>query len=93
MATKPFVFPACPVNQGPVHVSEYRIQGRFIKSAKVVDPTTDHRIEHTRNVFNGPVRFQMNPPVPDLIAHGLGGLIAGPGSEVDEKLTKMTAHF
>ena len=86
MATKPLVFPACPVDQGTVHVSEYRIQGRFIKPTIVVDPATDHRIEHARNVLNGLARFQMNPPVPYPIAHGLGGLIAGTGSEVDEKL-------
>jgi hypothetical protein len=87
MTTKPLVFPACPVDQSTVHVSEYRIQGRFIKPTKVVDPSTDHRIEHARKVFNGLVRFQMNPPISYLIAHGLGSLIAGPGSEVDEKLT------
>ena len=86
MATQPFVIPACPMDQGTIQMLEYRIQCRFVKASVVVYPSPDDRVEHSRQIIDRPVRFQMDSPVSYLVAHGLCSFVADTGCEVDEKL-------
>src|SRR5208337_3809682 len=62
------------------------IHRRFVKASIVVDPPSQNRIEHSGNVQKIFIRLQLQIPVSDRLPHGLAGLIANTGSEVDEEL-------
>ena len=53
----------------------------------IVDPPSEDRIEHPRDVLQRLIRFKMNSPVPDNLPHGLTGLIADPRGKIDEVLS------
>jgi hypothetical protein len=66
---------------------QHRIQRGFIKAPIIVDPSTDYRIEHPRQIFQSQIRLQMHPPASNALPHGLGGFVAHTWSEIYEKLT------
>ena len=67
-------------------MSHDRIDRRLVKAPVVVDPTSQNRIEHSGYVQKFFIRLQLKTPLPDGLSHGLAGLVADTGSEVDEEL-------
>ena len=69
-------------------MAQHWIQCRLVKAPVVVDPTSQHRIKHARNIFQRLIRFQLQPPLSNSLPHGLAGLVANPRCEVYEELAK-----
>src|SRR5713226_5030091 len=86
MPAKAFVFPHGPANQKLVEMAKDRVQRGPIEAAVVLNPTTEDRIPHARQVVNGFVAPQGQPPAPHLLAHLSHRVRAHRRGEVDEEL-------
>ncbi len=89
MPSKPFVFPHGPPHEEAIEVSEDRVQGRFIEAPVVLNPAAKNRIPHARQVINGFVTPQIDPPVPHFLPHPLCRVIADRWCEADEVLAPL----
>jgi len=81
------VFPHRPPRQYSVEVLEGWVHCRFVVAFKIVYPTPDNRIEHTRQVFQTLVATPVQAPLPHGVAHRFRRLIADCRAEVDKKLS------
>src|SRR6266849_6718851 len=86
MPAKAFVLPHGPADQKAVEMTEDRVQRGPIEAPVVLNPTTEDRIPHARQVVNGFVAPQGQPPAPHLLAHLGHRVRAHRRREVDEEL-------
>ena len=86
MAAEAFVFPHGPADQKAVEMTEDRVQRGPIEAPVVLNPATEDRIPHARQVVNGLVAPQGQPPAPHLLAHLGRRVRAHRRGEVDEEL-------
>src|SRR6516225_508625 len=76
VAPQPFVFPACPPEEGTFQMSEDRSERGPVKPAVVVHPATYRRIDKPRDVLQRlVVPGGGQPPVPDRLLDRQGGLV------------------
>src|SRR6266849_5078234 len=83
---KAFVFPHGPADQKLVEMAKDRVQRGPIEAAVVLNPATEDRIPHARQVVNGFVAPQGQPPAPHPLAHLSHRVRAHRRGEVDEEL-------
>src|SRR5713226_5738088 len=86
MPAKAFVFPHGPANQKLVEMAKDRVQRGPIEAAVVLNPATQDRIPHARQVVNGLVAPQGQSPAPHFLAHLGRRPRAHRRREVDEEL-------
>ena len=86
---EPFVFPHGPSHEKAIEVSEDRVQGRLVEAPVVLNPASKNRIPHARQVVDGFVTPQIDPPVPHLLPHPLCLVIAHRWCEADEVLAPL----
>src|SRR5713101_3194907 len=87
MPAKAFVLPDGPADQQLVEMAKDRVQGGPIEAPVVLNPAPKDRIPHARQVVNGFVAPQGQPPAPHLLAHLGHRVRAHRRREVDEELT------
>jgi hypothetical protein len=81
-----FVFPHGPADQKVVEMSKDRVQRGFVEAPVVLNPAPKDRIPHVRQVVNGFVAPQGQPPAPHLLTHLSHRVRAHRRGEVDEAL-------
>src|SRR6266478_7943605 len=81
-----FIFPHGPTDQKVVEMTEDRVQRGFVEAPVVLNPAAQDRIPHARQVVNGFVAPQGQPPAPHLLAHLGHRVRAHRRGEVDEEL-------
>src|SRR5216683_2172819 len=86
MPAKAFVLPHGPADQKLVEMVKDRVQSGPIEASVVLNPATEDRIPHARQVVNGFVAPQGQPPAPHLLAHLGHRVRAHRRGEVDEEL-------
>src|SRR4051794_31800240 len=64
-----------PPRENVVDVPQGRVKGRFVVPAVVVDPTSDVRVEHPREIVQGLVAALVKCPAPDRLPDRLESLI------------------
>ena len=69
MPAEACVFPHGPADQKVVEMTEDRGQRGPIETSVVLNPATQDRIPHARQVVNGLVAPQGQPPAPHFLAH------------------------
>src|SRR5262249_13332724 len=84
---QPFVFPACPADQGTFQMSEDRSECGRVEPSVVIHPATYRRVDKPRDV---PQRLVVpgsgQPPIPDRLLARPGGLVTDRRQEAYEEL-------
>src|SRR5579864_7384442 len=86
MPAKAFVLPHGPADQKLVEMAKDRVHSGPIEASVVLNPATEDRIPHARQVVDGFVAAQGQPPAPHFLAHLRHRVRAHRRGEVDEEL-------
>ena len=84
--------PIGPSRQEDIDVSQGRVERRRVEPPIVVDPATNVRIEHSRQIVQGLVAALMQRPAANRLADRLESLIADRGTERDADLRTPSAR-
>jgi hypothetical protein len=88
MSSQSFVFLLGPSRQMGVETAEGRVQRRSIVATIVIEPPSEHRIEHLREIVERLVTAPMHSPAPHRVAHLLGCLRTDSRGKVGEVTSK-----
>jgi hypothetical protein len=86
MASQLFVFTLGPKDQILVQFAHRRIKRRAIIAPVILEPASDNRIEHPRQIFNRLVAAVRQVPAPKSVANRLCCLVRDCRTEIDEEL-------
>jgi hypothetical protein len=53
-----------------------KVKRRLVKLAVIINPASDYRVKHARQIFNRLIGHSVNPPPSDGSAYGFSCLIA-----------------
>src|SRR6516165_9821655 len=86
IGTQLLVFPLGPQDQVSIQVAHGRVERRTIVAPVILEPTSDDRIEHPRQVFDGFITALWQVPASKCVANGLRCLVRDRRTEIDEEL-------
>src|SRR5262249_12166345 len=87
MSSQAFVFRHRPGGQALVQIAQCRIKCRFVVATIVRNPTTNDRVEPTRQIIYPPIDTTAQLPPANLLTNCLRGCVAYGRTEVDEELS------
>ncbi len=87
MTSQSFELPHRPSDGRTVDVAAHAVEGRWVESTVVVDPTGDHRVEHPCEILGRFVALQLQRPSAALLPSRLGRSVADREREFGEDAT------